>query len=146
AIAASVLARSAAEVEERLELLDRVHGLVRLVREHDLPDGTATLRYRFVHVLYQNALYAAVPPSRRAEWSVAVAQALLEHHGSQNAVIASEAALLFEKARAWAQAAECFYLAARHPLRLHAHRESAVLARRGLEMLARMPESADRAR
>src|ERR1043165_7670523 len=62
AIAAGVLARGAAEVEERLELLDRVHGLVRLVREHELPDGTVTLRYRFVHVLYQNALYAAVPP------------------------------------------------------------------------------------
>jgi tRNA A-37 threonylcarbamoyl transferase component Bud32/tetratricopeptide (TPR) repeat protein len=146
AIAAGVLARSAAEVEERLELLDRVHGLVRLVREHEFPDATVTLRYRFVHVLYQNALYAAVPPSRRAQWSAAVAQALLDHHGSQNAVIASEAALLFENARAWGRAAECFYLACRHPLRLHAHREAAVLARCGLEMLARMPENADRAR
>src|SRR5262249_19106067 len=83
---------------------------------------------------------------RRAEWSAAVAQALLDHHGSQNAVITSEAALLFEKARAWAQAAECFYLAARHPFRLHAHREAAVLARRGLEGLARLPEPGDRAR
>jgi tRNA A-37 threonylcarbamoyl transferase component Bud32/tetratricopeptide (TPR) repeat protein len=146
AIAAGILARKAADVEERLELLDRVHGLVRFVREHELADQTVTLRYRFVHVLYQNALYAAVPPARRAEWSAAVAQALLDHHGSQNAVIASEAALLFEKARAWAQAADCFYQAARHPLRLHAHRESAVLARRGLEVLARLPESADRAR
>lgn len=146
AMAAGVLARNAAEVEERLELLDRVHGLVRLVREQEFPDGTLTLRYRFVHVLYQNALYAAVPPSRRAEWSEAVAHALLAHHGSQNAVVASEAALLFEKARAWAQAAECFYLAARNPLRMHAHREAAVLARCGLEMLARLPESPDRAR
>src|SRR5262249_13043913 len=133
AIAAEVLTRNAADVEERLELLERVHGLVRLVREHELPDQTVTLRHRFVHVLYQNALYAAMPPARRAEWSASVAQALLDHHGSQNAVITSEAALLFEKARAWAQAAECFYLAARHPFRLHAHREAAVLARRGLE-------------
>jgi len=146
ALAAGVLARSAADVEERLDLLDRVHGLVLLVREHELPDGTLTLRYRFVHLLYQNALYAAVPPSRRAEWSAAVAQALLTHHGSQNAVVASEAALLFEKARDWSSAAECFYLAARCPLRSHAHREAAVLARSGLAMLARMPETPDRAR
>ncbi len=146
AVAAGVLAQSAADVEERLELLDRVHGLVRLVREQELPDGTLTLRYRFVHVLYQNCLYTAVRPSRRAEWSAAVAQALLTHHGSQNAVVASEAALLFEKARDWAQAAECFYLAARNPLRQHAHREAAVLARRGLEMLSRIPEMPDCAR
>jgi serine/threonine protein kinase len=145
-VVAGVLGRSAADVEERLELLDRVNGLVLLVREQELPDGTVTLRYRFVHVLYQNSLYAAVPPSRRAEWSAAVADALLMHHGSQNAVVASEAALLFEKARAWMRAAECFYLAARNPLRLHAHRETAVLARRGLEMLDRLPETPDRAR
>jgi tetratricopeptide (TPR) repeat protein len=146
AIAAGVLARNPADVEERLELLDRVQGLVRLVREQELPDGTLTLRYRFVHVLYQNALYAGASPSRRADWSAAVARALLAHHGSQNAVIASEAALLFEKARDWAQAAECFYLAARYPLRLHAHREAAVLARCGLKMLARLPDWPDRAR
>jgi tetratricopeptide (TPR) repeat protein len=146
AVAAEVLARSPADVEERLEVLDRVHGLLCLVREQEFPDGTLTLRYRFVHVLYQNSLYAAVPPARRAEWSSAVAKALLAHHGSENAVIASEAALLFEKARDWARAAECFELAARNPLRLHAHRETAVLARCGLETLDRLPESPDRSR
>src|SRR5207247_926978 len=130
----------------RLLQLDSVQGLVRLLREEELPDGTLTLRYQFVHVLYQNALYAAVPVSRRAEWSARVAQALLRHHGNQNAVIASEAALLFEKARDWARAAECFYFAARSPLRLHGHREAAVLARRGLEVLTRLPETPDRAR
>jgi serine/threonine protein kinase len=145
-VAAGVLVHDAADAEERLQRLDRVHGLVRLVREQEFPDGTLTLRYRFVHVLYQNSLYAAAPPSRRAEWSAAVAQALMSHHGSQNAVVASEAALLFEKARAWAEAAECFYLAARNPLRLQAHREAALLARCGLEMLARLPETPDRAR
>src|SRR5262249_52437119 len=29
-----------ADVEERLEVLERVHGLVRLVGEHEFPDGT----------------------------------------------------------------------------------------------------------
>lgn len=145
-VVAQVLDRNAADVEERLERLDRIHSLVRLVRELEFPDGTLTLRYRFVHVLYQNSLYATAPPSRRAEWSAAVAHALLAHHGTHNAVVASEAALLFEKARDWAKAAECFDLAARYPLRLHAHREAAVLARSGLQMLARLPETSDRAR
>src|SRR5262249_51853194 len=58
--------RDAAEVEERLDELDRVHAFVRVVREQEFPDRTLTLRYRFVHVLYQNALYASLGPTRRA--------------------------------------------------------------------------------
>ena len=95
AIAAEVLARNVPDVEERLELLDRVHGLVRLVRELEFPDGTLTLRYRFVHVLYQNSLYAAAPPSRRLQWSAAVA--LLTHHANRT-LWSRGSRSLFEKA------------------------------------------------
>src|SRR5262249_17809821 len=75
AVMGRALSVEAAAVEERLEALDRVHALVRLRREHELPDGTLTLRYQFVHVLYQNALHAALQPARRASWSAAVAKA-----------------------------------------------------------------------
>src|SRR5262249_45399342 len=54
AVVARVLDLDAAVVEERLEDLDRVHGMVRQRREHAFPDGTVTPRYQFVHVLYQN--------------------------------------------------------------------------------------------
>ena len=76
AVVARVLDLDAADVEERLEVLERVHGLVRLRREQEFPDGTLVLRYHFVHVLYQNALYAALQPTRRAAYSAAVARAL----------------------------------------------------------------------
>ena len=46
--------------------LERVHAFVRLVGEYEFPDRTLTLRYRSVHVLYQNALYASLRPTRRA--------------------------------------------------------------------------------
>ena len=36
---AQVLGREAADVEERLDVLERVHVLVRLVREQTFPDG-----------------------------------------------------------------------------------------------------------
>src|SRR5262249_17251122 len=55
AAVAEVLRLDAAEVEERLQALDRVHGLVQLVREYEFHDRTLTLRYRFVHILYQQA-------------------------------------------------------------------------------------------
>src|SRR5262249_57550006 len=73
-VVAEVLDLDPAEVEERLEVLDRVHGLVALRREQEFPDGTLVLRYQFVHVLYQNTLYAALPPTRRAAWSAAAAE------------------------------------------------------------------------
>ena len=44
------------EIEERLERLDRIHAFVKRLAAEEFPDGTLALRYRFVHVLYQNAL------------------------------------------------------------------------------------------
>jgi predicted ATPase len=146
AVVARVLSLDASEVEERLEVLDRVHGLVRLRREQELPDGTLVLRYQFVHVLYQNALYAAMQPTRRATYSAAVAQALMGHYGGQSATIAGELALFLEVAQDWGRAVEFFLVAAQNAARLHAHREAVVLARQGLELLPRLPETPDRAR
>src|SRR5262249_27875942 len=74
AVAARILGREAADVEERLDVLEKVHCLVRLIRQQSFPDGTLTLRYGFVHVLYQNALYAALQPTRKAAWSAAAAR------------------------------------------------------------------------
>lgn len=146
ALVADALGWKPAEAEERLAELDRVQGLVRLMREIEFPDGSVSLRYRFVHVLYQNVLYAAISPSRRAEWSARIAERLLAGHGKKAALVASELAFLFESARDWARAAEYFYLAAKYPLRLRAHSDAAALARRGLQVLQKLPESPDRAR
>src|SRR5262249_34258579 len=87
AVVAKALALDAAEVEERLEELQRVHAFVRRLHEREFPDTTLTLRYRFVHVLYQNALYAMLTPARKTSLSTAVAQALLAHYGEQSAVV-----------------------------------------------------------
>src|SRR5262249_42122119 len=79
AVVAEAAQRDPAEVEERLEVLGAVHALVRRLREQDLPDRTPTVRYAFVHVLYQNALYASLQPTRKATLSAGVARALLGH-------------------------------------------------------------------
>src|SRR5262249_51622876 len=146
AVVSQALGLDAAEVEEQLEGLERVHGFVRLVREHEFPDRTLTLRYRFVHALYQNALYASLRPTRRATLSAAVAQGLVGHFGEKNAVVAAELALLWEAARDFARAADCFLLAAQHAVGLFAPREAVELARRGLALAATLPESPERDR
>jgi adenylate cyclase len=145
-VAARVLEMDAAEAEERLEVLDRIHGLVRLRREQEFPDGTLVLRYQFVHVLYQNALYATLRPTRRASYSGAVARVLLDHYGEQGGIIAGELALLLEAARDWGRAIEFFLAAAENAARVHAHQEAVVLARRGLDLLARVPDTIERSR
>jgi predicted ATPase len=146
AVVSKALGLDAADVEERFEGLERVHAFVRLVREHEMPDRTLTPRYRFVHVLYQNALYASLRPTRRAALTGAVAQALVGHYGEKNEVVAVELALLWEAARDFTRAAGCFLLAAQHAVRLFAHQEAVGLARRGLALLASLPESPERDR
>lgn len=73
AVVAEALKLDPADVEDRLEVLDRVHSFVCPVGEHEFPDSTLTVRYCFVHALYQNALYGSLRPTRRASLSSAVA-------------------------------------------------------------------------
>src|SRR6266850_1125626 len=135
AVLAKALAMEPSEMEERLQELDRMHAFVRLMSEAEFPDGTMTLRYQFVHVLYQNALYASLAPTRKASLSTAVAQALIAFHGKHNPAIAADLAVLFEAARDIGNASEYFLLAAQHALVVFAYSEAAMLARRGLELL-----------
>lgn len=145
AVLAKALARDPAEVEERLQDLDRVHAFVRLVGERQFPDGTPTVGYRFVHVLYQNALYAALTPTRKASLSAAVAETLLAYYGEQSAAVASEVALLLEAARDFARAAGYFLVAAQDAARIFAYQEAVLLARRGLDLVKTLPDTPERA-
>jgi serine/threonine protein kinase/predicted ATPase len=146
AIVAEVLGWDAADVEDRLSGLERGHGLVRLVREREFPDRTLSLRYRFVHVLYQNALFGALPPTRKANWSAEAARAIAGHFGENTAPVAAELALLFETARDGERAAQYFLLAAENAVRLSAHHDAIALADRGLSLLRKLADSPDRVR
>jgi predicted ATPase len=127
------------------QALDRAHGLVRLVREYEFPDRTLTLRYAFVHVLYQQALYTDLPPTRRAALGAALARALEGHHGEGSPAVAAELACLYEVGRDFARAARQFHQAAQNAARVFAHREAVVLARRGLRLLRSLFETPERA-
>jgi tRNA A-37 threonylcarbamoyl transferase component Bud32/tetratricopeptide (TPR) repeat protein len=133
-VLSDVLAIDPADVEERIEVLDRVHRFVRHVATDETADKSLTVRYRFVHVLYQNVLYASLQPTRRASLSGKVAQSLEAHSGG-DVGRASELALLFEAARDFTNAARSFLLAAQHQISLFAFREGVALAHRGLNAL-----------
>ena len=141
---AQVLSSEPADVEERLQELETVHNFVRMVGEHELPNHAFSVRYRFVHVFYQNALYGSLTPSRRAEYSLAIARALAGFAGDTARAIAADLALLFEAAREYASASHYFLHAARNAARVFAYPEAAILCERGLRALNALPESRDR--
>jgi predicted ATPase len=141
---AAALYSGAAAVEDRLQRLARVHGVVRCLGDFDFPDRTPTQRYVFVHVLYQQSLVGEISPTRRATLSLTMAQALERHHGSLRSAASAEIACLYETGREYLRAARHFHLAAQNAGQVFAHREAIALARRGLALLQATPPSPQR--
>jgi DNA-binding winged helix-turn-helix (wHTH) protein len=131
-ILADVLHLPPAVVEERLRRLDRVHFLVRFLRERELPDQSLSLSYTFAHALYQQAIQETATPSRRAELSQAAAEALLRRYGDSRGPVASNLALLFECAREFDRAADHYIEAAANAARLFANEEAVSLSKRAI--------------
>ena len=146
AVAAQVVGLDSDEVEERLEKLERIFAFVKLASEGEFPDRTLTLKYRFVHVLYQNSLYNLVRATRKTTLSRSVAQTLENFYGKKKSEIAIDLALLWESARENARAAEYFLQAARNAARIFADAETTALAQRGLTNVNRLPQSSERSR
>jgi len=143
AIVSEALEMDPADVEERLDVLER-HVLVRRGKEYEFPDLTLSLRYQFVHVLYQNAFYASLQPTRRAALSGRVARALVAHHGTDTASIGGRLAVLFEAARNFSAAAQYFIVGAQHAAGLFGFREALSLAERGIKVLRGLPDGPER--
>jgi tRNA A-37 threonylcarbamoyl transferase component Bud32/tetratricopeptide (TPR) repeat protein len=133
AVVAKTVGIEPADVEDRLEALDRIHGFVHLSGEREFPDSTFALRYCFVHILYQNALYGSLTATRRASLSAAVAQTLLGFCAGQNSETAAELALLFEAGRDFARASDCFIAAATNAAIVCANQECSGMLRRAIE-------------
>ncbi|MDQ3242726.1 MAG: AAA family ATPase, partial [Gemmatimonadota bacterium] len=132
-----------AELEDRLDALDKIHGFVRRRDEREFPNGVVSARYRFVHVLYQNALYASLSVSKRVSLSRAVAEVLLELNLGAPGSAAAELAFLFETAREFERAGRLFSQAAESAVKVFAFEEAAVLARRALALISRVDPTPD---
>lgn len=141
---ADALGMDAGEAEERLDALERVHVFVRRGDEFEFPDRTLTLKYQFVHVLYQNVLYGSLQPTRRAAISRSIASALVSRYGADTTAIAGRLAVLFETARDFAASARHFFVAAQRAVALFGFREALSLAERGLDGLRGLPEGPER--
>jgi len=82
AVLAATMQMNPQDVEEALHELDDVYGLISVIREEQLPDGKFTVRYRFVHALYQEACCASLAPTRRAFLNASLAETFLTYYGN----------------------------------------------------------------
>jgi predicted ATPase len=118
-----------------------------LLVERDLaewPDGTVTAQYRFHHALYQEVLYGGLSPDRRVAIHRRVGERLASGFGHRAGEIAAELAMHFERGGDFEQAIPFLARAAETALQRAAHRETLDYASRGLQMLERVPQIADR--
>ncbi len=139
-----VLSLEPVDVEERLQALESLHRFVRLIGERKCADRSVSIRYRFAHVYYQNALYADLTAARRSSLSLSAANALVSLDADNGRWSAAEIALLFECGRDDQRASEYFFRAARHAASLFAYPEAVILCERGLAALNAVPESRER--
>ena len=139
AILADVLGLDPSIVERKLRDLEQGHCFVTLLQEKEFPDLTLSLRYAFVHVLYQHALYDGLMPTQKAALSKDAAAALEDHFRDNPAPVALQLALLFELARDFGRASDYFLLAAEHAAHLFANEEAVTLAQRAMTSAEKLP-------
>ncbi|MGA9588002.1 MAG: winged helix-turn-helix domain-containing protein [Terracidiphilus sp.] len=110
---AAALGQDPAETEEVCDYLARTSGLVHRVGHDDLPDGTRSDFYVFVHGLYREVLYQRQPAARRAQGHTRIAEQLNEMFAGREENVAREIAMHYEAAGNWPRAVRALRSAAR---------------------------------
>jgi predicted ATPase len=142
---ASGLEEDRAAVEARCEVLARHGQFIQGCGVKVLPNGEAVSRYAFIHALYQNVLYERVSTARRIQLHRRIGEQGEVVYGDHAREIAAELAMHFEQCRDYKRAAKYLQQAADNAMRRFAYREAVSLARWGLELLGRLPDSTERA-
>lgn len=145
AVAAALTEDQAAIEEACAGLARRVH-FVERGGQDELPDGTQSEFYVFVHGLYREVLYRRLAATRRAEWHRRIAERLETTFRGREWAVAREVALHLEAAGEWAGAAGTLRHAARHAKQHGARGEAEALLADAVRLSARPEmESADTA-
>jgi tetratricopeptide (TPR) repeat protein len=141
AVLAGLLGTDDVALEERLDRLDRVHRLIGTLGEEELPDGTLTVRYRFAHALYRDALYAELVGKRQALLHRQVGELLVRHYGDQAPRIAVQLAIHFERGRDFGRAVEYFIRAGDNAAGVYANAEAEEHLSHALGLVAKLPDT-----
>jgi len=108
------------------------------------PDGTRGGRYRFQHALYQQVLYEQVGTGRRMQLHQRIGARLEAGYGARAGEIAAPLAVHFERGGEIQRAVHYWQQTGDNAGRRHAYPEALVALRKGLALLATLPESPER--
>jgi predicted ATPase len=140
------LGEDLADVEIRCEELSRRHHFIRECGAQLMPNGDAVGRFGFVHTVYRHVLYDRMSASRRMLLHQRIGRRGEELYGQRANEIAAELAMHFEQAGDHERAVRYLQQAGVNAMQRSAYREAIDASRRGLELLATLPGSDDRAR
>jgi tetratricopeptide (TPR) repeat protein len=142
-VLADLLAVDELVLQERLRRLDRVHGLIELREEEDLPGGVLATRYRFTHGLYQEVLYDEIVAARRVVLHRRVAESLSGRYRDRSSLLAATLAEHSEKGRDFARAATYRRRAGDNAAQRYAYAEAQRQYTWALSLLARRETETD---
>jgi predicted ATPase/DNA-binding winged helix-turn-helix (wHTH) protein len=108
------------------------------------PDGTRTAVYRFQHALYHQVLYERLGTARRVQLHRRIGARLEAGYGARAGEIAAQLAVHFERGSETHQAVHYWQQAAENATRRKAYHEAVAALRKGLALLAMLPESRER--
>jgi DNA-binding winged helix-turn-helix (wHTH) protein/predicted ATPase len=148
-VAEVAAAMGAAEtaIEAGFERLARQQQFLHREPPVELPDGTLTTRFGFVHALHHNALYERVPLARRTQLHRSVGEWLEGRFGGRLGELAPALAMHFEQGRDHRRAVRYCRIASETAQQRFATSEAIRLATHGLTLLDKTwPEGPDRDR
>jgi tetratricopeptide (TPR) repeat protein/predicted Ser/Thr protein kinase len=139
-VLAALLEADELDLEERLDVLGKLHRLIHAEGEEELPDGSVATIYRFTHALYQNFLYDQLLSKRRVLLHRRAGETLERVYAGQHARVAGALATHFERGRDFVKAIAFLIQAGDTALSRYANAEAVSLFSRGLELVDKLPE------
>ncbi|HZQ53959.1 MAG TPA: hypothetical protein VFB14_17280 [Bryobacteraceae bacterium] len=101
-----------------------MHRLIQTIGEEELPDGTLSTRYRFVHVLYQNAVYQDLMTNRRVSLHRQTGDLMIRSYGGEARRLATQLATHFDRGRDFERAVEFLVHAGDNAMQIHANEKA----------------------
>src|SRR6202161_1667036 len=140
-VLAALLEADELDLEERLDVLAKLHRLIHAEGEEELPDGSVATIYRFTHALYQDFLYDQLLSKRRVLLHRRAGETLEGVYAGQHARVAGALATHFERGRDFVKAIAFLIQAGDTALSRYANAEAVSLFRRGLGLVDKLGDS-----
>jgi predicted ATPase len=133
-------------IETRCERLARRGQFIVEAGLAEWPNGTLTMSYSFHHALYQQGIYARLGSGQKVRLHRLIGERREAGYGERGGEIAGQLALHFEQGRDYQRAVRYRQIAAEQALRRSGQHETIMHCEKGLDLLARLPATPDRAR